>query len=255
MEKEELSFALEANIVLDVKVSNSESIENEFVQHILMEKEYENSTIIENRTINNYIYRFVKRVVDITLSFILLILFSPLFVVLSLMIKLESLGPVIHRRKCIGKNGEYIMLKFRSMLADADDLEKYMTQEQIEIFKREVKLDNDPRITRIGKFIRRTSIDELPQLFNVLKGEMSLVGPRPVTQEDMAAYGKDLNRVLSVKPGMTGYWQTHGRNSVTYESGERQKLELYYVDNCSLWLDLKILIDTVGVVLKREGVL
>lgn len=200
------------------------------------------------------IYRFVKRVFDVIVSLILLVILSPLFLIVSIIIKLDSKGPVIHGRKCIGLNKDYYMLKFRSMVSDANNLEKYLTPDQIEKYKREVKLENDPRITKTGKFIRETSIDELPQLINVLKGEMSLVGPRPVSPDDAIAYGEDLSKVLSVKPGITGYWQTNGRSDVTYASGERQKLELYYVDNCSLSMDFKILLSTFGVVLKKEGV-
>lgn len=235
------------------KESTSKFVNNEF-PYILSEQEYVEPSLKEKEIANKYVYRVVKRTADIMVSFLLLFLCSPLFVLTALMIKLDSPGPFIHRRRCIGKDNEYIMLKFRSMQADADNLEKYMSSEQIKKYKREIKLDDDPRITRIGKIIRKTSIDELPQLFNVLKGEMSLVGPRPVTLEDAVLYGKELNKVLSVKPGMTGYWQTHGRSRITYESGERQKMELFYVDNCSLWLDLKILINTVRVVLNREGV-
>ena len=145
------------------------------------------------------------------------------------------------------------MLKFRSMVADADDFEKYLTPEQIEEYKTNIKLHYDPRITRIGRFLRRTSMDELPQLMNVLKGEMSIVGPRPVVEEELALYGDDADELLSIKPGITGYWQTHGRGDSTYESGERQKLELHYVRHQSLGLDIKILLKTVKVVLSRKG--
>ena len=216
--------------------------------------ESENIYYYKPLDVRTFLYNCVKRVFDFITSSILLILLSPFLLIISIIIKTESPGKVIYKRRCIGKRSDYYMLKFRSMVSDAGDLDKYFTPEQKEQYLKEVKVENDPRITRIGRFIRKTSIDELPQLLNVLKGEMSLVGPRPVAPEDMKAYGRDLPKVLSVKPGMTGYWQTHGRSNITYESGERQKMELHYVENCSILMDLKILIDTVLVVLKKEGV-
>ena len=219
------------------------------------QRTYGDEVIVEEeKRIKMVVYRIIKRFFDMLISLILLIVLSPLFLLISLLIKMESKGRVIHGRVCVGKHGNYIMYKFRSMVEDADNLEKYLTKDQIMEYKKEVKIENDPRITRIGKFIRKTSIDELPQLINVLKGEMSLVGPRPTTSEDAVAYGDALQKVLSVKPGITGYWQTNGRNDVTYSSGERQKLELYYVDNCSVLLDIKILFKTIGVVIGKKGV-
>ena len=140
------------------------------------------------------------------------------------------------------------------MVTDADNLEKYLTSEQIIEYRKKVKLDDDPRLTRIGKTLRKFSIDELPQLINVLRNDMSIVGPRPVAKDDALFYPpRDLSELLQVKPGITGYWQTSGRSDCTYETGERQKLEMYYVRNRSIWMDLKILFKTVGVVLSRKG--
>ncbi len=202
----------------------------------------------------NYLYLFVKRVFDLTCSIIALILLSPVFLVVAVLIKREDGGPVIHRRVCVGKNGQYNMLKFRTMVADAEDLEKYLTSEQIIEYKKRVKLDDDPRLTRVGQVLRKFSIDELPQLINVLRNEMSIVGPRPVTEDETLFYlPRDLSELLQVKPGITGYWQTSGRSDCTYETGERQVLEMHYVRNCSIWLDIKILIKTIGVVLSRKG--
>ena len=183
----------------------------------------------------------------------LIVILFPLFLVVAVLIKAESEGEVIYGRKCVKKDGTYIMYKFRSMYSDANNLEKYLTPEQIEEHKKEIKVENDPRVTKVGRFIRKTSIDELPQLFDVLKGDMSLVGPRPIAVGEEGNFGEGVEKVLSVKPGMTGYWQTHGRSKATYESGERQRLELYYVDNCSIWMDIKILFATVGVVLSKKG--
>lgn len=202
----------------------------------------------------NYLYLFIKRVFDLTCSIIALILLSPVFLVVAILIKREDGGPVIHRRVCVGKNGQYNMLKFRTMVTDADNLEKYLTSEQIIEYRKKVKLDDDPRLTRIGKTLRKFSIDELPQLINVLRNDMSIVGPRPVTEDEILFYPPhDLSELLQVKPGITGYWQTSGRSNCTYETGERQKLEMYYVRNRSIWIDLKILFKTVGVVLSRKG--
>ncbi len=202
---------------------------------------------------NKTIYFAIKRLIDILISSIALIVLSPLFLIVAIIIKIQSPGPVIHKRKCVSKNGYYDMYKFRSMVTDANNLEKYMTPDQITEYQKEMKLDDDPRITKIGKVIRETSIDELPQLMDILKGDMSLIGPRPMVEDEAEYYGDDLPKVLSVKPGITGYWQTHGRSNCTYESGERQKLELYYAECCSLLLDLKIFFKTFKVVLKREG--
>ncbi|MPN06675.1 Undecaprenyl phosphate N,N'-diacetylbacillosamine 1-phosphate transferase [bioreactor metagenome] len=145
------------------------------------------------------------------------------------------------------------MYKFRSMIPDADNLEGHLTAEQIEQYQKEIKLDNDPRITKVGKFIRKTSIDELPQLFSILKGDMSFVGPRPLVERELGYYGSQIESILSVKPGLTGYWQVNGRSDSTYQSGKRQALELYYVTHCSPWFDIKIILQTILVVLKGVG--
>ena len=202
---------------------------------------------------NRTFYPAIKRVFDIVVSIIAVILLSPLLIAVSVIIKAQDGGEVIHKRWCVGKKRRYPMYKFRSMVPDANNYEKYFTKEQYEAYKKEIKLENDPRITKIGRFIRKTSIDELPQLFNVIKGEMSLVGPRPVVDSEVIYYGDDLERLLSAKPGLTGNWQVNGRSDCTYESGKRQILELYYVENRSIPLDIKILFKTVGAVLREEG--
>jgi lipopolysaccharide/colanic/teichoic acid biosynthesis glycosyltransferase len=172
----------------------------------------------------------------------------------AVLINSEGEGPIIHRRICIGENGrQFIMYKFRSMVFDADNLERYLTHEQIEQYKKEFKLDNDPRVTKIGRFIRKTSIDELPQLFSIIKGDMSLVGPRPLVERELSYYGPQSVSILSIKPGLTGYWQVNGRSESTYESGKRQELELFYVTHCTLLLDIKIILQTIKVVLGGVG--
>ncbi len=145
------------------------------------------------------------------------------------------------------------MLKFRTMVENADDLEKFLSPEELEEYKKNIKLPNDPRITKIGRFLRRTSLDEFPQFINVLKGEMSIVGPRPVVPEELLMYGDRAEEILSVKPGITGYWQATGRSNCSYESGRRQEKELYYVRHQSLRLDIWILFKTVTAVFRREG--
>lgn len=200
------------------------------------------------------IYLASKRVIDVVISCAAIILLSPVMLITAVRIKLQSPGPVIHKRKCVCKNGYYFMYKFRSMVADANNLTKYLTSEQINEYNHNIKVEDDPRITDVGKSIRASSIDELPQLFNVLKGEMSIIGPRPVAVEEACLYSSDdLDEILSVKPGITGYWQTHGRSDATYDSGKRQELELYYVRHQSFILDIKILLKTFVVVLRKEG--
>ena len=197
-------------------------------------------------------YLAVKRCLDVVLSFIALILLSPVFLVIAILIKLEDKGPAIYKHKRVGKNGKDLFLyKFRSMQANPAPLEELLTPEQLAEYKVNFKLENDPRITKIGKFLRKSSLDELPQLVNILKGELSIVGPRPVVEEECQRYGEKREKFLSVAPGLTGYWQSNGRSAVTYE--DRMNMELYYVDHQSLWLDIKIIFWTVKAVLTGKG--
>ena len=199
-------------------------------------------------------YLAIKRVFDALCSALALAVLSPILLLVAILIKREDGGPVIHTRLCVG-DGEctYKMYKFRTMVPDAGNFEKYFTPEQLKTYLSECKLDDDPRITRIGKILRRFSIDELPQLVTVLKGDMSLIGPRPMVAEEQDHFGNRVGEILAVKPGITGYWQVNGRSDCTYESGKRQEMELYYATHCSLWLDIKILFKTVAVVLKGKG--
>lgn len=200
----------------------------------------------------NTIYVKVKRIMDIVLSSIGLILLSPVFAIIALAIKTESKGPVFFKHTRIGKNGKIIkMYKFRSMVQNAEDLIQKFTPEQMKEFKEYYKLTDDPRITKIGNFLRKTSLDELPQLLNIIKGELSIIGPRPVIQEELEKYGDNAQKFLSVTPGLTGYWAANGRSNTSYE--ERMEMELYYVDNMSMKLDIKIFFQTILSVLKKEG--
>ena len=163
-------------------------------------------------------------------------------------------GSPIYKHMRVGKDHKrFYVYKFRSMMLDPPPLEEILTSEQYEQYQREYKIDNDPRITPIGNFIRKTSIDELPQMFNILRGEMSVIGPRPVLEDEVELYGDYKYELLSIRPGLTGYWQAYARNNVGYEDGKRQEMELYYVHNQSLWLDVKIFFKTIVSVLKKDG--
>lgn len=203
---------------------------------------------------NKTVYKFFKRLFDIVVSAVLLLMLWPVFAIIAIVIKIEDDGPVIHRRLCEGQNNtKYMMYKFRTMYVDSDNLEKYMTKEQIIQYKKECKLENDPRITRVGKFLRRSSLDELPQIINIFHGWMSFVGPRPIVDWEKIFWGDRIDILFQAKPGLTGYWQVNGRSSATYESGKRQQLELFYVENQSLLLDLKIFFKTIFIVINGKG--
>jgi lipopolysaccharide/colanic/teichoic acid biosynthesis glycosyltransferase len=176
---------------------------------------------------------------------------APLLVLLSVVIKLDSRGPVFFRQRRIGRQGElFLMLKFRSMVKDADAI-KSQLRERNEVEGGLFKITDDPRITRVGRFLRRTSLDELPQLLNVFGGSMSLVGPRPLVQDEDALIEGWQRRRLAVKPGMTGMWQIFGSSRIPME--EMVKIDYLYGANWSIWLDLKILLRTIPYVLRRRG--
>lgn len=198
------------------------------------------------------IYDFVKRVFDIVCSLIGLIVLSPVFIILSILIKTTSEGPAFFAHKRVGKGGKTIKIyKFRSMVTNAEELIKQFTPEQKAEYEKNFKLENDPRVTKVGKFMRKTSLDELPQLINILKGDISVVGPRPVMDVETQIYGNYRNMLLSVKPGLTGFWATNGRSATTYT--RRRAMEIYYVKNRSVLLDLKIIFKTFISVFKRVG--
>jgi lipopolysaccharide/colanic/teichoic acid biosynthesis glycosyltransferase len=194
--------------------------------------------------------RILKRVIDLTGSFSLLCILSPLLLVVMLLISLSDGFPIIYFRRVVGLNGEFDAYKFRTMCRDADAVLE-TNAELREAFKRNFKLQRDPRVTRLGEWLRRYSLDELPQLVNVLKGQMSLVGPRMITAQELSRYGKYQDLLLAVKPGLTGYWQTRGRQDVSYE--ERVRMDVYYVTRWSLGLDLRILFETPWKVIRGKG--
>ena len=195
-------------------------------------------------------YRFLKKCIDLVGAAIFIIFLTPLFIVLGLVVLLDDGRPIIYRRRVIGEKGEFDAFKFRSMRRDADTILGNDPVLRAE-FERNFKLRRDPRLTRVGSILRKLSLDELPQLFNVLKGQMSLVGPRMITSEEIKKYGQYKDLLLSVKPGLTGYWQVRGRQKVSYEA--RVKMDVCYIKNWSLCLDMKILFLTPLKVFKREG--
>jgi Undecaprenyl-phosphate galactose phosphotransferase WbaP len=198
--------------------------------------------------------RFLKRSLDLVGSTLLLIVLSPLFLYLSYQIR-KTKGPAIFTHERVGRNGKaFRVYKFRTMIPDAEkvlaELLSSNPQAQLE-WNKEFKLKDDPRITSIGHFLRQSSLDELPQLWNVFKGEMSLVGPRPVTAEELEKYQSKVVYYLATRPGLTGLWQVSGRNDVSYET--RTSLDAWYIKNWNLWYDIAILFKTIGVVLRRKG--
>lgn len=201
------------------------------------------------------IFFFIERCIDIILSLLGLIILSPVFLLIAILIKKEDHGNVFYKHKRIGHmNKDIYIYKFRSMTnkyKTFDEFYQTLSDEQKQEWDENFKLENDPRITKIGKFIRKTSLDELPQIINILKGDMSIIGPRPVVNDEIEKYGNQKAKFLSVKPGLTGYWAANGRSATTYE--DRIKLELYYIDHCSLLLDIKIFFKTILSVLKKEG--
>ena len=196
--------------------------------------------------------RLIKRAMDLVLASVLCVLALPLWIVVPLLIRREDRGPIIFRQTRVGLDGEEFRIwKFRTMRVNADAELAGLLSQQGRSGKPLFKVDDDPRITRIGHFLRRSSIDELPQLFNVIGGSMSLVGPRPQVPKEVALYDETAARRLLVKPGLTGLWQVNGRSSLTWE--EALRFDLFYVENWTPVMDLVILLKTVGVVLRREG--
>ena len=195
--------------------------------------------------------RTLKRIGDIVFSLIILTLGSPIFILIAILVKLSSPGSVFYIQKRVGRNyREFGCIKFRTMYKDADDLlpnllEKYPLMRKE--FEKDFKLRQDPRITKLGRFLRRSSLDELPQFFNVLKGEMSVVGPRPIVSNEIIKYSLFMEEVISVRPGLTGLWQVSGRNNLSYK--KRVELDLFYARNRNFLLDLEIIILTLGVLL------
>ncbi len=198
---------------------------------------------------------FFKRCLDLLVITISLPFVLPIFAILCLLIKLTSKGPIFYGHPRIGKNGKpFKCWKFRSMCINSQEILKEILENNPQMraeWEKDHKFVNDPRVTKFGKFLRKTSLDELPQLINIFLGQMSLVGPRPVTEEELNKYGELKDYVLSVSPGLSGMWQVSGRSDTGYE--ERISLDSFYIQNWSIWLDIWILLKTVWVVIKRKG--
>ncbi|MEM8829379.1 MAG: sugar transferase [Cyanobacteria bacterium P01_G01_bin.19] len=194
---------------------------------------------------------FIKRIFDIVFASLVLTVFSPVYFILMVSIALNSKGPVFYVQQRVGKNHQpFNCIKFRTMVDNADQMLDSMIENSEQIrteFQDSFKIKQDPRITKIGKFLRMTSLDEFPQFWNVLKGEMSVVGPRPLVPEELPKYGRKINTVLKIKPGITGLWQVSGRNDIPYP--KRVKIDVYYATSHNWLLDLWIIYKTVGVML------
>jgi exopolysaccharide biosynthesis polyprenyl glycosylphosphotransferase len=208
--------------------------------------------------------RIVKRGFDLVASLGGLIVLSPLYLVIAIIIKLTDSGPVFYRHKRLSRTGKAIYVyKFRTMrqrfstgskFSGKTDLEIFAElgrPDLIEEFKRDQKVKNDPRVSPFGRWLRRTSLDELPQIYNILRGDISLVGPRPIVKDELVKYGRGRSTLLSLRPGLTGLWQVSGRNNLSYE--EKVKLDIYYIENWSLFLDIKIILRTIIIVLTGRG--
>lgn len=200
-------------------------------------------------------YRYFKRAFDIGTSVLVAVVSVIPVAATCLAIRIESSGSPLLRLPRVGRNGKLFgMYKLRTMYEDAEDrIEGYLSPEQLQEWEAEHKVEDDPRITRVGRFLRKTSLDEFPQFLNVILGDMSIVGPRPVTEEELERYGDDVDTVLSARPGVTGYWQAFARNDATWESGERQQMELHYVLHISPQFDVRIILKTFGAIFNLTG--
>ena len=238
--------------ILSVETDKKLPVENNIIKFDDNNKVLEQK---EKKTFNEITYSFLKRTVDITASATALLLLSPVFLVTSLAIRKDSDGPAMFTQKRIGKDGKlFEIYKFRTMVPDADKklfemLEK--DEKAREEYKLNKKLKHDPRITKVGNFLRKTSIDELPQLINVLKGDMSLVGPRPYLPREKEDMGDYYNTIIESKPGITGLWQVSGRSNTTFE--ERLHFDEEYNEKKSFAFDMGLLVKTVGSVVKGDG--
>ena len=238
--------------ILSVETDKKLPVENNIIKFDDNNKVLEQK---EKKTFNEITYSFLKRTVDITASAAALLLLSPVFLVTSLAIRKDSDGPAMFTQKRIGKDGKlFEIYKFRTMVPDADKklfemLEK--DEKAREEYKLNKKLKNDPRITKVGNFLRKTSIDELPQLINVLKGDMSLVGPRPYLPREIKDMGEYYDTIIESKPGITGLWQVSGRSNTTFE--QRLEFDKEYTENKGFLYDMGLLTKTVGVVVKKNG--
>ena len=198
-------------------------------------------------------YRCAKRVFDVAFSGCVLAVGLIPGAILSLAISIDTKGSPIYSQERVGRYGKpFRIYKFRSMVADADNVEQYFTPEQLEVWKRERKVSGDPRITKLGAFLRKTSLDELPQFLNVLVGNISVVGPRSITFDELENFGADAALLCSVPGGITGLWQTSKRNEATFANGERQRIELGYVRDCGVAMDARCFFKTFAIMFGKK---
>lgn len=208
-----------------------------------------------NNTNRKGIYPAVKRTLDVALSLLAMVLLLPVFLVVAILIKCDG-GPVFYAQTRVGRGGKpFRVYKFRSMKPGAERLEDFLTPEELAEYRKEYKLVKDPRVSKVGGFLRKSSLDELPQLLNIIKGDMSLVGPRPLLESELRGnYTREQReQLLSVRPGLTGYWQAMSRNESSYITGQRQQQELYYIGRVSFCMDMKIVFMTVRRVFSGKG--
>jgi len=209
------------------------------------------AVILQSNWLCEQTYQWSKRFLDIIVSLLALVFAAPLLGVIAIAIKATSPGPVLYKHRRLGRNGqEFWCYKLRTMVADADQ-QMSLREDLRQKFETNYKLEDDPRVTPFGDFLRRTSLDELPQFWNVLVGDMSLIGPRPIVRSELIKYGRYAKKLLSVVPGLSGLWQTCGRSDITYEM--RIQLDMLYIDHKSLWLDLTLLCRTFAAVIERSG--
>jgi exopolysaccharide biosynthesis polyprenyl glycosylphosphotransferase len=237
---------LEASIKLAIIADNRNMYPNSFqggaiIQSLKVKHKF-SLKLAEREPENHRIYLIIKRIIDIIGAITGIILFSPIMIITAIAIRLDSEGPIIFSQKRVGLLGkEFNMYKFRSMVINAEQLQDKL-KDRNEMSGPVFKIKDDPRITRVGKFIRKTSIDELPQFFNVLKGEMSLVGPRPNLPKEVEKYTAYQRQRLLAKPGLTCYWQVMGRNNIDFE--DWMKLDIKYIKERNLWVDIKLIFKT-----------
>ena len=201
------------------------------------------------------VYPRVKRILDVVISVMALLVIWPVMLIIAILVKLDG-GPAFFAQSRVGRNGRLFKLyKFRSMKNGADRLEEMLSPEELAEYSKEYKLKNDPRVSKLGGFLRKSSLDELPQLWNIIRGDMSLVGPRPLLPSELTGNytPEERQMLMSVAPGLTGYWQAVARNESCYATGERQMQELYYIGRVSFLMDLKIIFMTVKRVITGKG--
>ena len=209
------------------------------------------AAIASSHTSRNALDETLKNILDYALAGTGLVLISPLLLALAIIIKLDSPGPMIYRRRVMGRGGtQFDAFKFRTMVINGDEILNAHPELKA-MWERDQKLETDPRITRSGQWLRKLSFDELPQLVNVLRGEMSLVGPRMIAPVEVVRYGEHAGEVFTVKPGITGLWQVSGRSNLSYE--DRARLDLQYIHTRTVWMDIRLLFLTVPVVLLKRG--